>query len=84
MTRSIEAGYFLSIAGGRTGRATRLPPQLGHMPFNAVSAQCWQKVHSKVQIMASVESGVRSLLQHSQLGLSSSILSSVSMLFSVQ
>jgi len=38
-----------------------------------VSAQVAQKVHSKEQILASADSGGRSLLQHSQLGLRASI-----------
>lgn len=38
-------------------------------------AQPEQKVHSKEQILASVDSGGRSLSQHSQLGRNSSILS---------
>jgi len=56
------------------GRATRLPPQFGHRPPSVVSAQPRQKVHSKLQIIASVDAGGRSLSQHSQLGRSSSIV----------
>ena len=45
------------------------PPQLGHFPASTVSTHDAQKVHSKEQIRASDESGGRSALQHSQLGL---------------
>lgn len=67
-TRSVEAGYFTSLSAARRGRFTISPPQFGHTPFNTDVAQSVQKVHSKVQIRASVESGGRSLSQHSQLG----------------
>jgi hypothetical protein len=50
------------------GRETNSPPQFGQRPRSVVSAQSRQKVHSKLQIMASAASGGRSLLQHSQLG----------------
>lgn len=53
------------------GLVTKLPPQFGHTLFNTPSAQLLQKVHSKVQITASVDSGGRSLSQHSQFGLNS-------------
>jgi hypothetical protein len=46
---------------------------LGQRPLSLFSAQEQQKVHSKVQIMASGASGGRSLSQHSQLGRSSSM-----------
>ena len=55
------------------GRATKLPPQFGHLPARIWSAQFAQNVHSNEQILASGESGGRSLLQHSQQGLISSI-----------
>jgi hypothetical protein len=71
--RFVEAGCFASIRGGRTGRRTSSPPQLGQIPARTFSTQAAQKVHSKVQISAFVESGGRSRPQHSQLGLSSSI-----------
>src|SRR5262249_6239737 len=74
-TRSVEAGYFASIAAGRTGRRNNSPPQLGQRPPGSrLATQSVQKVHSKVQIMASAASGGRSLSQHSQLGLSMSIV----------
>src|ERR1700733_6740702 len=72
-TRTADAGYFSSFSAGRMGRATRFPPQFGQRPPSVVSVQSWQNVHSKLQIMASAASAGRSLLQHSQLGLSSSI-----------
>jgi len=72
-TRFVDAGYLASIAAGRIGRAEKLPPQLGQLPRSTVSAQSVQKVHSKVQIIASGESGGRSLSQHSQPGRSSSM-----------
>jgi hypothetical protein len=74
-TRLVEAGYFFSIAAGRIGRTEKLPPQFGQTPQSTVSAQSVQNVHSKVQTIASVASGGRSLSQHSQLGRSSSIVS---------
>jgi len=55
------------------GRAAKSPPQLGHTPCSRVSTHVRQKVHSKVQIIASVDSGGRSAPQHSQLGRSSSM-----------
>src|SRR4051812_3147561 len=72
-TRLVEAGYFFSIAAGRIGRAEKLPPQFGQTPPSTPSAQSAQKVHSNVQINASVASGGRSLSQHSQFGRRSSI-----------
>jgi hypothetical protein len=66
--RSVEAGYLASIAGGRIGRSVRLPPQFGQTPPKRSSAQRAQKVHSKVQILASGLAGGRSQSQHSQLG----------------
>src|SRR3954467_8400191 len=68
--RSVNAGYFASIAGGRTGRLTKLPLQFGQTPPNTVAAQSAQNVHSKVQIRASGLSGGRSRSQHSQFGFS--------------
>ena len=62
-----------SIAGGRIGRFSNPPPQLGHTPPSRSSTQCTQNVHSYVQIRASGESGGRSRSQHSQDGRSSSM-----------
>jgi len=72
-TLSADAGYATSFSAGRRGRATSSPPQLGHRPFNLVSAHAAQNVHSNEQMRASAESGARSHPQHSQLGLRSSI-----------
>jgi len=57
------------------GLGEKLPPQLGQRPPSLLSTQSRQNVHSYVQIIASVEEGGKSLLQHSQPGLSSSIAS---------
>jgi hypothetical protein len=62
------------LFGRPMGRETRSPPQFGQLPPSVVSVQSRQKVHLKLQIMASVASGGRSLLQHSQLGRSSNIV----------
>ena len=69
-TRSAEAGNFASLLNGRRGRATSSPPQLGHCPASTPLAHDSQNVHSKEQMRASVESGARSRLQHSQFGFS--------------
>lgn len=73
----VDAGYFFSIACERIGRATRLPLQFGHWKFKTDVAQEKQNVHSKVQINASEDSGGKFLLQHSQFGLNSSMMSFV-------
>jgi len=71
-TRTSDGGFLASLAAGLRGRGTNSPPQLGHLPPSFVSTHDAQNVHSKEQMRASVESGGRSLLQHSQLGRSSS------------
>jgi len=71
--RAVAAGYFTSIAAGRIGRATRLPWQFGQIPRKPFSAQSAQKVHSKLQMRASLLSGGRSRSQHSQFGFNVSI-----------
>lgn len=71
--RWVDAGLLASLVAGRRGRATNSPPQLGHLPPSRSPAQGAQNVHSKEQIRASVDSGGRSLSQHSQLGLSCSM-----------
>lgn len=71
--RFVEGGLLASLLVGRRGRATNSPPQLGHLPSRRVLAHDAQKVHSNEQMRASAESGGKSLSQHSQLGLSSSI-----------
>jgi hypothetical protein len=77
--RSVVAGNFLSIAAGLIGRGAKLPPQFGQRPFNRVSTQSQQNVHSKVQIIASVALGGRSLSQHSQPGFTNSMCISEAM-----
>ena len=54
--RSVDAGYFSSLFAGRRGRDTSSPPQLGHILPSIESALDAQNVHSKVQILASVDS----------------------------
>jgi hypothetical protein len=44
--RRVEAGFFNSLATGRIGRWTKLPPQLGHTPPNIPSEYFVQNVHS--------------------------------------
>jgi hypothetical protein len=73
-TRWVEDGFLASLETGRIGRGSRLAPQLGQRPPSLVLTHSRQKVHSKVQIIASVASGGKSLSQHSQLGLNSSKL----------
>jgi hypothetical protein len=67
-TRSVEAGLLSSLLNGRRGRCSNSPPQFGHLLLNTFSVQAMQNVHSNEQIRASMESGGRSLSQHSQLG----------------
>jgi hypothetical protein len=67
-THSVDAGYFASRCAARVGRAMKSPPQFGHFPCSTESTHDAQNVHSKEHILASVESGGRSALQHSQLG----------------
>ena len=75
--RLVEAGFLINFSAERKGRDTKSPPRLiyivGQRPFSFSSTQPLQKVHSKEQIIASSESGGRSLSQHSQFGLSSNI-----------
>jgi hypothetical protein len=72
--RLVEGGYFSSSLAGRRGRGTKSPPQLGQIPSSFDSTHSAQKVHSNVQIIASSDSGGKSLLQHSQFGRNSSII----------
>ena len=72
-TRFVEAGYFSTNSADRRGRAINSPPQFGHRSASTWVVQYAQNVHSKEQMRATTESGGRSALQHSQLGLSSSI-----------
>jgi hypothetical protein len=71
-TRRVEAGWISRCCAGRIGLGCRFPPQFGQMPCNRLIAQPSQNVHSKVQTIASADSGGKSLSQHSQLGRSSS------------
>tara|TARA_R110001606_G_scaffold278949_2_gene427511 strand:+ start:151 stop:426 length:276 start_codon:yes stop_codon:yes gene_type:complete len=74
MTRSLEGGLFTNLLAGRMGLGAKSPPQFGQRLLgNLVSTQSRQKVHSKLQIMASSADGGKSLSQHSQFGLNSSI-----------
>ena len=59
---------------GRIGRAAKPPPQFGQTLNSTLSTQSAQKVHSKLQIRASIDDGGKSRSQHSQLGLSSSAI----------
>ena len=70
--RCRDGGLRSSRHAGRIGRGHKLPPQLGHLPDKWPSTQRRPKVHSYVQIIASVDAGGRSTSQHSQLGRSSS------------
>jgi len=72
-TRRIDGGLLTRLAAGRIGRGEKLPLQFGQTPFSLLSTQSRQKVHSNVQIIASVACGGKSLSQHSQLGRSSSM-----------
>jgi len=72
-TRCVDGGNFASFSAGRRGRATSSPPQFGHLPFSTVVTHVTQNVHSNEQMRASVDSGGRSLSQHSQFGRSCSI-----------
>jgi hypothetical protein len=71
--RSRDGGFFASFSAGRRGRCTSSPPQLGHLPPSTPSLHKRQNVHSNEQMNASVDSGGRSRLQHSQFGRSCSI-----------
>lgn len=73
-TRRVDAGNLVSFSRGRMGLATNSPPQLGQRPPSTSCLQSLQKVHSKLHITASADSGGRSLLQHSQFGRSSNTL----------
>jgi hypothetical protein len=66
-------GYLSSKSLVRIGLGEKSPQQLGQTFSKTSSTHSLQNVHSNVQIIASWESGARSLLQFSQVGLSSSI-----------
>jgi len=65
---------FFRFCEGRLGRCVNPPPQFGHTFSSTVSMQLRQKVHSYEQIIASVESAGNEVLQCSQVGLSSSMV----------
>jgi hypothetical protein len=65
----VDAGYFLSQRRGLRGLGESSPAQLGQIPASLFTQHCAQKVHSKLQIIASTESAGKSTPQHSQLGL---------------
>jgi hypothetical protein len=69
-----ETGYFSNKELGRIGLLVKLPPQFGQTLCRISSTHDSQKVHSKVQIIASLESKGNDLLQFSQLGRISNIL----------
>jgi hypothetical protein len=71
----MDGGFLFSKPAGRIGLGTKFPPQLGQTPFNLSATQSQQNVHSKEQIIASGESGGKSLSQHSQPGFNASIFS---------
>lgn len=75
-TLSLDGGFLLSFAAGRTGLATSSPPQFGQMFFSFCVAQLSQNVHSNEQILASFDSGGRSTSQHSHDGRSCSTFDS--------
>ena len=72
--RNLQSNMLpLQFLIGRTGRGQNPPPQLGQTLCSTFSTQRRQKVHSKVQIIASTEFGGSAVSQFSQTGLSSSI-----------
>lgn len=71
--RLVEGGFCASLSDGRRGLATSSPPQFGQVPPSIDSAHVAQKVHSKEQMRASVDSGGKSRSQHSQPGRNSSM-----------
>jgi hypothetical protein len=75
-TRSFDAGAVIRFFAGRTGRRTNSPPQFGQTFCKTPLTQSAQNVHSKEQIIASVDSGGKSLSQHSQFGRNASMSSS--------
>jgi len=67
-TITVDAGYFSNLLAGRMGRFSNPPPQFGQICCKTVSTQVVQKVHSKLQMCASLLSGGKALLQFSQVG----------------
>jgi len=69
----VAAGNASNSATGLIGRLTSSPLQFGQAPAKWVCAHGAQKVHSKLQIIASWEAGGKSRSQHSQFGLISNM-----------
>jgi hypothetical protein len=69
----VLTGYLDNSAIGRVGRFSKPPPQLGQTLFSTLVTQSAQKVHSKVQIIASVLLLAKLLPQCSQIGQISNI-----------
>lgn len=65
---------FNSFSFGLLGRFSKPPPQFGQTFSKTDVTHSTQKVHSKVQIIASVRSLGNDLPQFSQIGLISSII----------
>jgi hypothetical protein len=63
---SVEAGFLISDSALRDGRGVKSPPQFGQTPCRIFFTQSAQNVHSNEQIIASPESGLKFLAQHSQ------------------
>ena len=77
LTIFVVAGFFSSLPFGLIGLGLKPPPQLGHTFTSSVSTQSLQNVHSKLQIIAWVESGASAAPHASQLGRSSSTAATV-------
>jgi hypothetical protein len=65
--------FAFQFVDGLIGRGSKPPPQFGQTFASTSLTQPAQKVHSKLQMRASLASGGKALLQCSQLGLSSSM-----------
>ncbi len=75
-TRACDPGFLLTHIPGRRsvagliGRGSNPPPQFGHTFASTWSTHAAQKVHSKLQMRASLLAGGKSLSQYSQFGFS--------------
>jgi hypothetical protein len=67
----------LQLFDGLIGLGTNPPPQFGQTLPKTLSTHAAQNVHSKEQMRAASELGSKDMLQCSQVGLSSSIVSSL-------
>ena len=67
-TRFVDGGFLSNLSAGRIGLRVKFPPQFGQMFSSFVTTHSLQKVHSKLHIIALVDSGGRSISQRSQLG----------------